>query len=87
MSSGKQWITMITDIEKTFYIAGDLVKVKHRKLDNVPVMWVVDKVTRTYRNGDDVVNQFKGIKCRWFNNQGNLCEEIFSSKDLEKINK
>jgi hypothetical protein len=29
---------MITDIEKTFYIAGDLVKVKHRKLDNVPVM-------------------------------------------------
>jgi hypothetical protein len=29
---------MITDIEKIFYIAGDLVKVRHKKLDNVPVM-------------------------------------------------
>jgi hypothetical protein len=29
---------MITDIEKTFFIAGDIVKVRHKKLDNVPVM-------------------------------------------------
>lgn len=78
---------MITDIEKTFYIAGDLVRVRHKKLDNVPVMWVVDKVTRTYRQDGESVNQFKGIKCRWFNKQGDLCEEIFSSKDLEKLNK
>jgi uncharacterized protein YodC (DUF2158 family) len=78
---------MITDIEKTFFIAGDIVKVRHKKLDNVPVMWVVDKVTRTYKNGDESVNQFKGIKCRWFNENGDLREEVFSSKDLEKLNK
>jgi hypothetical protein len=29
---------MITDIEKTFFIAGDIVKVRHKKLDNVPIM-------------------------------------------------
>lgn len=78
---------MITDIEKTFYIAGDIVRVKHKKLDNVPVMWVVDKVTRTYKQDGESINQFKGIKCRWFNDNGDLCEEIFSSKDLEKLNK
>lgn len=55
---------MITDIEKTFYIAGDLVRVRHKKLDNVPVMWVVDKVTRTYRQDGEAISQFKGIKCR-----------------------
>jgi hypothetical protein len=29
---------MITDIEKTFYIAGDIVRVKHKKMDKGPVM-------------------------------------------------
>lgn len=78
---------MITDIEKTFFIAGDLVRIKHKKLSNVPVMWVVDKVTRTYKQDGEAISQFKGIKCRWFNDNGDLCEEVFSSKDLEKLNK
>ena len=60
---------MINEIEKIFYNPGDLVRVRHRKLSNIPVMYVVEK----------------GIKCRWFNANGDLCEEIFSSKDLERV--
>lgn len=75
---------MISEIEKIFYNPGDLVRVRHRKLSNIPVMYVVEKVTRSYKHNDETVNSFKGIKCRWFNVNGDLCEEIFSSKDLER---
>ena len=39
---------MISEIEKIFYNPGDLVRVRHRKLSNIPVMYVVEKVTRSY---------------------------------------
>lgn len=76
---------MISDIEKTFFNPGDIVKIRHTQLKNTPVMYVVEKVTRSYKHNDETINSFKGIKCRWFNNNGDLCEEIFSSKDLEKV--
>lgn len=76
---------MISDIEKTFFNPGDIVRVRHTQLKNTPVMYVVEKVTRSYKHNDETINSFKGIKCRWFNNNGDLCEEIFSSKDLEKV--
>ena len=60
---------MISEIEKIFYNPGDLVRVRHRKLSNIPVMYVVEKVTRSYKH----------------NVNGDLCEEIFSSKDLERV--
>lgn len=75
---------MISDIEKTFFNPGDIVKIRHTQLKNTPVMYVVEKVTRSYKHNDETINSFKGIRCRWFNNNGDLCEEIFSSKDLEK---
>lgn len=76
---------MINEIEKIFYNPGDLVRVRHCKLSNIPVMYVVEKVTRSYKHNDETINSFKGIKCRWFNANGDLCEEIFSSKDLERV--
>lgn len=76
---------MISDIEKTFFNPGDIVKIRHTQLKNTPVMYVVEKVTRSYKHNDETINSFKGIRCRWFNNNGDLCEEIFSSKDLEKV--
>lgn len=76
---------MINDIDKIFFNPGDIVRLRHSQLKNTPVMYVVEKVTRSYKHNNETINSFKGIKCRWFNNNGDLCEEIFSSKDLEKI--
>lgn len=73
------------DLEKIFYNPGDIVKVRHRQLKNVPNMWVVEKITRAYKKGEETINSFVGIKCRWFNNDGTLCEDVFSSKDLERV--
>lgn len=76
---------MISDIEKIFFNPGDIVRVRHTQLKNTPVMYVVEKVTRSYKHNNETINSFKGIKCRWFNDHGDLCEEIFSSKDLERV--
>lgn len=70
------------DVEKVYFTPGDLVTLKHEEL-NSPVMIVQEKVTRSYKQGDDVVNIFKGIKCRWFDKNLDLQEAIFSSKDLK----
>lgn len=68
--------------EKVFYNPGDLVKVKHN-LENVPIMYVVEKVTRTYIHTDKTKDSiFIGIKCRWFDSNKILRESIFSTKDL-----
>ena len=72
---------------KIFFTPGDIVRVKHKELENRPNMLVVEKVSRAYKHNDETINSFLGIKCRWFNKYGNLCEEIFSSKDLEHIKK
>jgi uncharacterized protein YodC (DUF2158 family) len=50
-------------------------------------MFVVEKVTRSVRNNDtkDFENMFLGMKCRWFDNNGNLQEGVFSTKDLVKV--
>ena len=44
--------------------------VSYTHLSNIPVMYVVEKVTRSYKHNDETVNSFKGIKCRWFNVNG-----------------
>lgn len=74
---------MIND-DKIFFNPGDIVKVKHDKLNNVPEMYVVEKVTRTILNKSDnsKENVFIGIKCRWFDKNSCLREAIFSTKDL-----
>ena len=56
---------MIND-EKTFFNPGDTVKVRHENLENVPVMYVLEKVTRSITNKDSgsYENIFVGIKCR-----------------------
>ena len=76
---------MLEDLSKVFFVPGDIVKVRHKQLKNIPLMYVVEKVTRSYKHNEETVNSFKGIKCRWFNVQGDLCEAVFSSKDLEKV--
>ena len=69
-----------------YYAPGDLVKVRH-DIDYVPDMWVVEKVSRNIKNKDtnEIETMFLGIKCRWFNAQGDLQEAVFNTKDLKKI--
>lgn len=68
-----------------YYAPGDLVRVRH-DIDYVPTMWVTEKVTRNIRNQNgDVEPLFVGIKCRWFNANGDLQESVFNTKDLLKV--
>ena len=69
-----------------YYAPGDLVRVRH-DIDYVPDMWVVEKVSRNIKNKDtnEIETMFLGIKCRWFNAQGDLQEAVFNTKDLKKI--
>lgn len=68
-----------------FYAPGDLVKVRH-DIDYVPTMFVTEKMTRNIRNKNGEMEQmFLGIKCRWFNANGDLQEAVFNTKDLMKV--
>lgn len=71
---------------RVYFAPGDLVKVRH-EIENVPVMFVVEKTTRNLRNREtgDIETMFLGIKCRWFDKNGVLQEATFSTKDLEKV--
>ena len=69
-----------------YFAPGDLVKVRH-EIDYVPTMFVVEKCSRSIRNKDtnEIETLFVGIKCRWFNANGDLQEAVFNTKDLIKI--
>lgn len=66
--------------EKIYFLPGDLVKFK-KDLPNAPIMLVVKKVTKQYKS----TSYFQGILCRWFTTDGTLQEEIWNTKDIEKI--
>ena len=72
--------------ELKFYAPGDLVKVRHN-IENVPTMFVVEKSNRSIRNKEtgEMETVFLGIKCRWFDANGDLQEAVFNTKDLLKI--
>jgi len=75
---------MIND--KVYLNPGDIVRVRHNQLDYIPIMYVVEKVSRTVKTPDSLESAFIGIKCRWFDKDLRLNEAIFSTKDLEKLN-
>ena len=45
-----------------FYTPGQLVTLKHKEL-NSPIMLIQEKVTRQFKQGDQMYNIFKGMKC------------------------
>jgi len=47
-------------------------------------MLVVKKETMTFKNNEVKEDYFKGMRCRWFTNEGQMQEAIFSTKDLIK---
>lgn len=68
---------MTTTVQKEYFRPGDLVKVKHLG-ENSPVMFIVKKVTDESKDKMSL----QGMECAWFNNNLDLCKEIFSTKDL-----
>ena len=74
------------DNEKIFFNAGQVVKLKHNNLNNVPNMMVVEKVSRSLIKNGEKETIFMGIKCRWFDKNEVLQEAIFSTKDLMHVN-
>lgn len=74
------------NVNYMYLCPGDVVKVRHN-IENVPLMFVTEKVNRTIRNREtgDTENLFVGIKCRWFDINGDLQEAVFSTKDLIKV--
>ena len=69
---------------QVYFNPGMVVRVKH-EIENRPKMFVVEKVTRSLINKEtgEKENLFLGIKCRWFDNNYDLQEAVFSTKDIE----
>lgn len=65
--------------QKVFFQPGDLCQIR-QNIPNKPIMMVY-RVERSImrNNGRDLL---KGVKCRWFTENGQLQEAIFSTKDL-----
>lgn len=69
--------------EKIYFNPGDLVIVRHEALENRPVMYVLEKITRNITTKDGNTDSvFVGIRCRYFDKNQALREAIFSTKDL-----
>jgi len=71
--------------DKIFFLPGDLVTIK-QDVTNKPVMIVVRKETRLlHPTNDEQVQDFLGIRCRWFTTTNELQEAIWNTKDLIKV--
>jgi uncharacterized protein YodC (DUF2158 family) len=66
--------------EKIFFTPGDVCMLK-QDIPNKPMM-VVHRVERSIMRNRDGKDILKGVKCRWFTENGFLQEAIFSTKDL-----
>ena len=65
---------------KTYFSPGDVVTLK-QNIPNKPVM-IVSKVERNLIKSKDKPDLLRGIKVRWFTENGFIQEAIFSTKDL-----
>lgn len=76
---------MITENEKIYFVAGDLVEVRH-EIENKPKMFVTDKIIKSIKDKDgNVESIFLGLKCKWYDKNQVLHEAIFSTKDLKHV--
>lgn len=66
--------------EKIFFSPGDIVTLR-QDIPNKPKM-IVYRVERSIIKNKDGRDILKGVKCRWFTNNGLLQEAVFSTKDL-----
>lgn len=67
--------------ELVYFNPGNVVKVKH--LPDSPLMVV--KQANKFWDAASGSGKLLGIRCYWFSSTGTYHEEVFSSKDLSKI--
>ena len=70
--------------EKIYFQPGDICTMK-QDIPNKPKMVVV-KIERSIIKHENTNPYLKGVKCRWFTENGFIQEAVFSTKDLLKIN-
>lgn len=74
--------------DKVYFNAGDVVQLK-QDIPNKPIMIVVKKETSLFKHDskrlEDKRPILKGIRCRWFTSTGELQENVFNTKDLQKL--
>lgn len=76
---------MTTEINKIFFNPGDVVTIRH-EIENKPTMVVREKIVRSIVNKyGEKEAIFVGIKCFWFDENKDLQEGTFSTKDLIHI--
>lgn len=66
--------------EKVFFSPGDIVTLK-QDIPNKPIM-IVNRVERSIMRNRDNKDILKGVRTRWFTENGFLQEALFSTKDL-----
>lgn len=71
---------MIQNDDKVFFSPGQVVTLK-QDIENKPNM-IVYRVERSIMRNKDGRDLLKGVKCRWFTDNGFIQEAVFSTKDL-----
>ena len=66
--------------EKIYFQPGDICQMK-QDIPNKPKM-VVTRIERSIIKNDNGKDHLRGVKCRWFTDNGFIQEAIFSTKDL-----
>lgn len=74
---------MFEEDSKIYFQPGN--KVICSKLPGAPDMYVVRKKELTIKDGDSKTKTLQGIVCRYLDKQGIFREEVFSTKDINKI--
>lgn len=70
--------------DKIYFSPGDVITLR-QDIPFKPTMLVVKKETTFLRTKMPEESSLKGIKCRWFTEQGLLQEAVFNTKDLIKL--
>lgn len=68
-------------MDKVYLKPGDVVRL-NKPLSNLPNMYILRKEILNFKKGEKA---FLGMRCRWFNNNLDLCEAVFDTKDLDLI--
>lgn len=64
-----------------YFRPGDVVELKQKEiLPHSPIMYVIGNENKRFMSNEK--DDLKGIRCRWFSKNLELCEGVFSTKDL-----
>lgn len=77
-------LAMQSELENKIYFTPGMMVTLKKDIPNKPVMLVVRKETSIFKHADKD-NILKGIRCMWFNTNGDLHEYVFNTKDLQII--